>query len=637
MLFECSERWIRKKIENDEIVFETSKLPNGRTKYKIPVNTLSEEIKDRYYESKLNKTGKKYCLNANRKQKKLEDYSEKEREIIVKWCDILEKWQTVREDFTKKSEADKYFVATLKIDYGEEFNVSIPTLYRKYSAYKNKDFDGLIDKRGKDKKGKSSIDKDVWDYFVYVYLDERRLPIMQCYELTKAWAKEYKPELYDSIPHYVTFKRRIESEIPKATEIYGRFGNKAFEDRASPYIKRIYDDLMPNEYWIADNHTIDVITQRDGCDMTHRLSLTAFIDARSGVMVGWNLTDNPCSQSTVLALRHAIKRFGIPTNVYFDNGSEFLTHDLAGRGHRTRKSQSLIKNPPAVFERLGMHMTNAIVKNAKAKPIERTFSTFKGTISRMFETFCGGNVLERPENLKVKLKHGNIICDSDFSHLVSDMIDNIYNVSAYGGDVKKDRGKKRIDVWNDNVKQIRYPESEEDLNLMLLRTTRPLTVGRNGVTLNISGVKLHYWDKDTWKLLNKKVYVRYDPEDLSYVRIYEEDTDRYIGTLPMSEETRIPFNATGEEIKIAQSKVKEVRRAIKDDFNNRITNLSPEKRISIIDMQIRRANQGRESFIIKHPTDIVRVSAKESEYKKAVGETHRKPITIFDINRNLKG
>ena len=53
-------------------------------------------------------------------------------------------------------------------------------------------------------------------------------------------------------------------------------------------------------------------------------------------------------------------------------------------------------------------MHNAIVRNAKAKPIERTFCTFKNQFSRCIPTFCGGTILERPESLKYKLKHGII-------------------------------------------------------------------------------------------------------------------------------------------------------------------------------------------------------------------------------------
>ena len=37
---------------------------------------------------------------------------------------------------------------------------------------------------------------------------------------------------------------------------------------------------------------------------------------------------------------------------------------------------------------LGIEMHNAIVRNAKAKPIERTFYTFKEHFSKAIETFC---------------------------------------------------------------------------------------------------------------------------------------------------------------------------------------------------------------------------------------------------------
>lgn len=45
-------------------------------------------------------------------------------------------------------------------------------------------------------------------------------------------------------------------------------------------------------------------------------------------------------------------------------------------------------------------MTNAIVRNAKAKIIERRFRDVKDRLSRLFPTYTGGNVVERPERLK---------------------------------------------------------------------------------------------------------------------------------------------------------------------------------------------------------------------------------------------
>lgn len=62
-----------------------------------------------------------------------------------------------------------------------------------------------------------------------------------------------------------------------------------------------------------------------------------------------------------------------------DNGREFLTYDIGGLGHRQKKPKNGQEpfSPPPVFERLGIKMTNAIVRNAKAKIIERRSRTSK--------------------------------------------------------------------------------------------------------------------------------------------------------------------------------------------------------------------------------------------------------------------
>mgnify|MGYP000597465139 CR=1 FL=1 len=90
-------------------------------------------------------------------------------------------------------------------------------------------------------------------------------------------------------------------------------------------------------------------------------------------------------------------RYGIPDNIYVDNGREYLNKDVGGTGHRTRKTKNEWQGwddtekfvPPPVFTRLGIKMTNAIVRNARAKTIERRFCDVKNQISRLFDTFCG--------------------------------------------------------------------------------------------------------------------------------------------------------------------------------------------------------------------------------------------------------
>ncbi len=632
----CSDRRIKQKAQCGELVFVEGLNANKHKQYMFPLSNLPSNIKQKYYARLKAETASLAPAPA----KKLESFSEKEREQIKLWTDILERWQSARNCWSgNKTDADAHFISMIKLEKGEFFPISTKTLYRKWESYKSGDLEGLTERRGGSNKGSSSIPQDIWDYFVFLYLDERQLPKKQCYDLALQWASENCPECVPNMPSYVTFLRRIEKEIPKAVDIAGRFGDKACADRAAPYITRIYDALMPNDYWIADNHTLDIISRYDGGETTHRLHLTAFIDARSGVMVGWNLTDNPCSSSTILALRKAILRFGIPKKVYFDNGSEFLTHDIAGRGHRKKKSQEGTIEPPPIFARLGIEMTNAIVKNAKAKPIERTFNTFKGTISRLFETFCGGNVLERPENLKLTLKKGKIPTDKSLSAQIDELIDGVYNVGAYGGQVTKDKDKRRIDVWNEYIEAIRKPKNEDDLNLMLMRSTRVQTVKRNGVCLNISGEKLEYWDENTWKLLGQKVYVRYDPEDLNEVRIYEAETDRFICVLPLSLETSILFDAEGEDIALAQQKVRKAHKAIKANLKEYKTRLPAAQRIDMLDMQLRRAHSGKAEFVIKQPSVVVPVlSGEDSEprFKAVSGEKTAVVIDINKMNRNAQ-
>ena len=301
------------------------------------------------------------------------------------------------------------------------------------------------------------------------------------------------------MPDYTTFYRHVMADVPEPVKVMGREGPKAFYDRCSHYIRREYENMQSNEYWIADTHTFDVVTKGDGGG-THRLYLTAFMDARSGIFVGCHVADTNSSQNVLTALRRGILRYGIPDNIYVDNGREYLNKDVGGTGHRTRKTKNEWQGwddtekfvPPPVFTRLGIKMTNAIVRNARAKTIERRFCDVKNQISRLFDTFCGGTVVEKPEQLKHLLKGGEVVLDSDFTASVQTLLDGLMNESEYNGPVQRDHGKTKLQVWRDNLSRKRIA-APADLNLMLMRSSRPLKVGRNGITANLYGAKLDYY------------------------------------------------------------------------------------------------------------------------------------------------
>ena len=58
-----------------------------------------------------------------------------------------------------------------------------------------------------------------------------------------------------------------------------------------------------------------------------------------------------------------------------------------------------------------------------------------------------------------------------------------------------DHGKPRQQVFNENLHTKRVA-SAEDLNLMLMRSSRAQKVTRRGVYLDIAGKRIDYWNDD---------------------------------------------------------------------------------------------------------------------------------------------
>ncbi len=279
------------------------------------------------------------------------------------------------------------------------------------------------------------------------------------------------------------------------------------------------------------------------------------------------------------------------SNVYLDNGREFLTFDFGGLGHRAKKNNERY-DPPPILERLGINMVNALVRNAKAKIIERRFLDFKNSISRLFATYTGGNVVEKPEILKVELKNGNIPDKQTFIKEIEELIEYHLNYEEYNGSVSADKGKRKIDVYKENL-HTKIMATDEQLNLMMLRSTRPQKVTRRGVHLNVAGTKIDYFNNELiMQMLNKQVYLRYDPDDLSKVRIYDLD-DRFIMEVEADNTAVLEYGASKEDVKKAMAKTREVKRvtrkALKDSI---IANID---RNTALELMLKKAEENKET------------------------------------------
>lgn len=634
----CSSQYIKKIVLEGSLKSEVSVNQNNRKKYLIPISELSTHEQLKYYKSHNIEFPEELLAGrkpkAQHPHKEFDEFTAEQREEIAMWMRILNAW----DEYCAKSKLNKVpatekFVQLQKIS-NPELNISKGILYRKKAALKADDLAGLIDNRGSWKKGTSSIPDVVWECFLSFYLDEAQHPITACYEYTEMWLKAEAPQ-YLPLPDYSSFYRKIQTAIPKPLEVMGREGMKAFRDRCAPYIRRTYEGMASNEWWIADNHTFDVQTKGES-GKVHRLYLTAFFDARSGIFTGCYVTDAPSSQATLIALRKGIIKYGIPQNIYVDNGREFLTFDVGGLGHRQKKSTKDKFAPPPVFERLGIKMTNAIVRNAKAKIIERRFRDVKDRLSRLFPTYTGGNVVERPERLKQVIRNqDNIPTDFEFTQAVEDMLTYYMNEKPYSGAVSSDSGKTRMQVYRENLHEKRVA-SELDLNLMLMRSTRSQKVGRRGVHLTISGTKVDYYNDEL--ILNhfgKPVYCRYDPEDISSVRIYDLN-DNYILTAPVDNEAVLTYGSSKEAVGQALRKVKNLEKLTKEELKaTAITSLGKKTALELV-LAAAEENKAKAEEIKPKVISVHRADEEPAEMQIAVGQSNIVKIDKAKMIRNIE-
>ena len=184
-----------------------------------------------------------------------------------------------------------------------------------------------------------------------------------------------------------------------------------------------------------------------------------------------------------------------------------------------------------------------------------------------------------------------------------------------------DRGKPRMQVYNENLHRKRVPRSEEDLNLLLMRSTRAIKVDRPGVYLTVGKTKIYYrTDEFVLNYQGAKVYLRYDPLDLSHVRAYDED-DRFIMELPADSRMVLEYRASAEEVKEAQQTIRSFERQTAERMAAMtLKEIGPNTRLDLA-LETARENMARRAEEPAPGAKLIELqSAYEEPMLKAVGD-----------------
>lgn len=173
-LYNCSERYIRQKISNREIPAER----HGRAGYRIPLSALEPALQRKWYQQHKQEIPPE-LRRRQRKPKEppaapqsIDDFTGAEREQIERWYHIIGGWRNYRSSAGKsKAEADREYIAIARAQY-PDMQISYDVLTRKYTDLKAGNLAGVVDKRGKWRKGTTTIPDPVRDIFDYTYLDD---------------------------------------------------------------------------------------------------------------------------------------------------------------------------------------------------------------------------------------------------------------------------------------------------------------------------------------------------------------------------------------------------------------------------------------------------------------------------------
>ena len=505
---------IRKRIQNGNLKAIKVKTNTKRGfEYRIALENLSPQAQKRYAAQQ-----KRLAKAKEEKILTVESLNEQQKADIVFWKNVLNKWNTYVSKFPKqKTEATKDFVNSWNMV--NDRKISERSLHRKEKIQKELGDVGLADLRHQSyKKGQSKLDGEVWEAFKAYYLNQGKPGIATICELLTNYYKIENPELLP-LPSTTTFARKVK-QIPDCIIKYYREGDRAYKEDCLPYLIRDYERIESNEVWSSDYHTLDFFVKDDVTGEVFRPHLNVWFDTRSRKILSCTLRKSADSDGVVIAFRKAVEKWGLPQSVYLDNGREFLTSDFGGRGRRKTDDKS--DYGMTILERCGVVMHNARVAHGQSKAVERCFKTTKKMFSNFFKTYTGGRPEERPEQLgDVLKKDKEIPLLSEVRTEVELFFEGYYNERP--SEAEGLHGKCPNDCYAENLFKKRTA-TQEQLNLMLLRTEKLQKIKENGVFVKVGKKEIYFYNESfvTFEP-NKKVYVRYNPENLESVRVYDEN------------------------------------------------------------------------------------------------------------------
>lgn len=298
--------------------------------------------------------------------------------------------------------------------------------------------------------------------------------------------------------------RRFLSKMSAETRESGRMGPRELRN-IQPFIRRKFEQLMPNDVWTADGHTFDAeIAHPLYANKLFRPEITTFADVRTRRIVGWSVDLAESTISVLDAMRHSVKSNGIPALWYVDNGSGFDNEKVKGTAAR-----------------IGIETTHSIPYRSQARGVIERIQKVWVRLAKRLPTYMGADMDKEAKTkvykitrqaLKAGLSNRAIISWDMFLELIE------HAVAEYNGMQHSTLKDSPDQVWDQYV-QDGWEAEHVDPEMLdaLLRPQVSRTTNRAEVRL----FNRRYFNEALRHHHGEEVMVGYDLRDASRIWVHD--------------------------------------------------------------------------------------------------------------------
>lgn len=455
---------------------------------------------------------------------------------------ILRAFRKFKADHATDAKSIKPFIETQKSLHGR-----CPGRSRLFEMDKTcpctDDHDGLvyalIDRRGRPGGDANAVSDAAWLAFCDLYLTPQQWSIAKCWRTVRGMA-EQEGWAWPSLSRIKQLKRE---KLDPSMCTLKREGRDAWSRQFLAPMEQDPNAWDAGQCWESDNCTLDIhcrVIKGDKWVRT-RPVLTAWMDRRTRLLVGWQIVEEGNQFSIRAALMNALKTDGIsvPEIVWLDNGKDFMARSLTGMTKADRRKASRDEQEQAEQASTGLlcmlgiepHFARAYNHNGKAR-IERFFGTMHGEFDKEFKSYAG----YRPGMID-KLDHQ--ATQKDVMNLPT--LDEVREKFEEYASWYNCRSEHRIDDLRDPDTMERLSPIEfytrylptmratERDKLILLEDvwSNPLKVHKWGVSLRVGGGTVRYGELEPALEplvgTDERVFVSFDPDDMGQVNIWSSN------------------------------------------------------------------------------------------------------------------